>query len=79
MRSDKLLGTFEAKLSSLESKAELHECLDLLEGRKAVGGRLEFRVLYVHSENYDYVSNQKYDFLVRFVADHSNTVKLFPK
>ncbi|XP_044743170.1 coiled-coil and C2 domain-containing protein 1-like isoform X2 [Chrysoperla carnea] len=44
LRSDTLLGTVTVKLQQLESKVEIHDSFDLLEGRKAVGGKLEVRL-----------------------------------
>lgn len=41
LKSDKVLGTATVKLAGLENHAELHDSFNLLEGRKAVGGRLE--------------------------------------
>ncbi|VDN45681.1 unnamed protein product [Gongylonema pulchrum] len=43
-RSDMLVGTADCKLSDLEEKAHIHECVDLMEGRKQAGGKLEYRV-----------------------------------
>ena len=43
LRSDKSCGHCELKLSKLESECELHESVDLLEGRRACGGKLEVR------------------------------------
>lgn len=43
-RSDKLLGTCELKLLMLENKAEIHDSLDLMEGRRPAGGKLEIKV-----------------------------------
>lgn len=46
LRSDKLIGTADCKLSDLEEKAQIHESVDLMEGRKQVGGKLEYRVIF---------------------------------
>ncbi|KAE8737866.1 hypothetical protein FOCC_FOCC016661 [Frankliniella occidentalis] len=43
-RSDTLLGTVNVKLQSLESKCIIHDSFDLMDGRKAVGGKLEVKV-----------------------------------
>jgi len=44
LRSDKLLGTCDCKLSTLESSSQLHESLDLMDGRKQIGGKLEVKI-----------------------------------
>lgn len=44
LRSDRLLGSADCKLIALEAKARLHESVDLLEGRKPTGGKLEYEV-----------------------------------
>uniref|UniRef100_A0A915BT43 C2 domain-containing protein n=1 Tax=Parascaris univalens TaxID=6257 RepID=A0A915BT43_PARUN len=44
LRSDKLLGTADCKLALLEEKAHIHECVDLMEGRRPAGGKIEFKV-----------------------------------
>lgn len=41
MRSDTLLGTVNVKLTDFESKCTIHDSFPLMEGRKAVGGKLE--------------------------------------
>lgn len=43
-RSDILLGTVSIKLVDLESKCSIHDSFDLMEGRKARGGKLEVSV-----------------------------------
>lgn len=43
LKGDKLLGSVNLKLQSLEEKCIIHECADLVENRKAVGGKLEVR------------------------------------
>ncbi|VDM47899.1 unnamed protein product [Toxocara canis] len=44
LRSDRLLGTADCKLPILEQKAHLHESVDLMEGRRAAGGKIEFMI-----------------------------------
>lgn len=44
MKSDRILGSVSVKLADLETRCELHESHDLLEGRKAAGGKLEVKV-----------------------------------
>ncbi|XP_012273795.1 coiled-coil and C2 domain-containing protein 1-like isoform X2 [Orussus abietinus] len=44
LRSDNLLGTVTVKLQPLESQCTLHDSFPLMEGRKAVGGKLEVKV-----------------------------------
>uniref|UniRef100_A0A915I0Z7 C2 domain-containing protein n=1 Tax=Romanomermis culicivorax TaxID=13658 RepID=A0A915I0Z7_ROMCU len=44
LRSDKIMGTCEMKISQLEHKAEIHESLDVMEGRRPAGGKLEVKV-----------------------------------
>lgn len=48
LRSDTLLGTVNVKLVDLESKCCIHDSFDLLDGRKACGGKLEVRVRIRH-------------------------------
>lgn len=43
-RSSVVLGTVTVKLAALENKCLIHECFDLMEGRKPVGGKLEVKV-----------------------------------
>ncbi|KAB0797547.1 hypothetical protein PPYR_09097 [Photinus pyralis] len=43
-RGDTLLGTVTVKLQPLETRCELHESFDLVDGRKKVGGKLEVRL-----------------------------------
>lgn len=43
-RGDTLIGTANIKLQPLETKCILHDAYDLLEGRKAVGGKLEVKI-----------------------------------
>ncbi|XP_039278872.1 coiled-coil and C2 domain-containing protein 1-like [Nilaparvata lugens] len=43
-RGDTLLGTATVKLQPLETKCTIHDSFDLMEGRKAVGGKLEVKV-----------------------------------
>uniref|UniRef100_A0A673N5F7 Coiled-coil and C2 domain-containing protein 1B n=1 Tax=Sinocyclocheilus rhinocerous TaxID=307959 RepID=A0A673N5F7_9TELE len=44
LRSDKPLGTAQLKLEKLETESEVREIVELMDGRKATGGRLEVRV-----------------------------------
>uniref|UniRef100_A0A9J2PQA3 C2 domain-containing protein n=1 Tax=Ascaris lumbricoides TaxID=6252 RepID=A0A9J2PQA3_ASCLU len=44
LRSDKLLGTADCKLALLEEKAHIHESVDLMEGRRPAGGKIEFKI-----------------------------------
>ncbi|TRZ00794.1 hypothetical protein DNTS_017265 [Danionella cerebrum] len=44
LRSDKPLGTALLKLEKLETQSEVRQIVELLDGRKATGGRLEVRV-----------------------------------
>lgn len=44
LKGDKVLGTANVKLQSLEDKCVYHDSYDLMEGRKAVGGKLEVRI-----------------------------------
>ncbi|XP_055923507.1 coiled-coil and C2 domain-containing protein 1-like isoform X2 [Eupeodes corollae] len=44
LRSDILIGTVSVKLQPLETKCEIHDTYDLMEGRKTVGGKLEIKV-----------------------------------
>ncbi|XP_063061303.1 coiled-coil and C2 domain-containing protein 1A isoform X2 [Engraulis encrasicolus] len=43
-KGDKSVGTAQLKLESLENQCDLREIIDVLDGRKATGGRLEVRV-----------------------------------
>ncbi|XP_034237367.1 coiled-coil and C2 domain-containing protein 1-like isoform X2 [Thrips palmi] len=43
-RSDTLIGTATIKLQPLESKCIIHDSFDLMDGRKAVGGKLEVKI-----------------------------------
>ncbi|XP_025995654.1 coiled-coil and C2 domain-containing protein 1-like isoform X2 [Solenopsis invicta] len=43
-RSDSLLGTVMIKLQPLESQCILHDSFPLMDGRKAIGGKLEVKV-----------------------------------
>ncbi|KAF6107835.1 coiled-coil and C2 domain containing 1B [Phyllostomus discolor] len=43
-RSDKLVGTAHLKLERLENECEIREILEVLDGRKPTGGKLEVRV-----------------------------------
>ncbi|XP_051554739.1 coiled-coil and C2 domain-containing protein 1B-like isoform X2 [Myxocyprinus asiaticus] len=44
LRSDKPVGTANLKLEKLEAESELREIVEVMDGRKATGGRLEVRV-----------------------------------
>ncbi|XP_064604188.1 coiled-coil and C2 domain-containing protein 1-like isoform X2 [Liolophura sinensis] len=44
LKGDKVLGTASLKLLPLESQCTLHESLDLMEGRKTIGGKLEVKL-----------------------------------
>ncbi|KAL3868975.1 hypothetical protein ACJMK2_041720 [Sinanodonta woodiana] len=44
LKSDKLLGTVNVKFQPLESQCTAHDSYDLMDGRKAVGGKLEVKV-----------------------------------
>ncbi|CAH1985151.1 unnamed protein product [Acanthoscelides obtectus] len=43
-RGDSLLGTVKVELQPLETRCEIHDSFDLLEGRKKVGGKLEIQI-----------------------------------
>ncbi|XP_036329336.1 coiled-coil and C2 domain-containing protein 1-like isoform X1 [Rhagoletis pomonella] len=44
LRSDTLIGTVNVKLQPLETKCDIHDTFKLMEGRKAVGGKLEIKL-----------------------------------
>ncbi|XP_037810961.1 coiled-coil and C2 domain-containing protein 1-like isoform X2 [Lucilia sericata] len=44
LRSDTLIGTVNVKLQPLETKCDIHDTFDLVEGRKKVGGKLEIKL-----------------------------------
>ncbi|XP_034101581.2 coiled-coil and C2 domain-containing protein 1-like isoform X1 [Drosophila albomicans] len=44
LRSDTLIGSVNVKLAPLETKCDIHDTYDLMEGRKQVGGKLEIKV-----------------------------------
>ncbi|KAM7351958.1 lethal (2) giant discs 1 isoform 1-T4 [Cochliomyia hominivorax] len=44
LRSDTLIGTVNVKLQPLETKCDIHDTFDLVEGRKKVGGKLEVKL-----------------------------------
>lgn len=44
LRSDKPVGSAQIKLEKLEAQSEVREIVELMDGRKATGGRLEVRV-----------------------------------
>lgn len=43
-RTDKVVGTAQLKLDSLENQCEIRQLIDVLDGRKPTGGRLDVRV-----------------------------------
>ncbi|XP_053712187.1 coiled-coil and C2 domain-containing protein 1A-like [Synchiropus splendidus] len=43
-KTDKLVGTAQLKLEPLENHCDLREIIDVMDGRKATGGKLEVRV-----------------------------------
>lgn len=43
-RSDKLVGTAHLKLERLENECEIREIVEVLDGRKPTGGKLEIKV-----------------------------------
>lgn len=43
-RSDKLVGTAHLKLERLENECEIREILEVVDGRKPTGGKLEVKV-----------------------------------
>uniref|UniRef100_W8C0K5 Coiled-coil and C2 domain-containing protein 1-like n=1 Tax=Ceratitis capitata TaxID=7213 RepID=W8C0K5_CERCA len=44
LRSDTLIGTVNVKLQPLETKCDVHDTFNLMDGRKAVGGKLEVKL-----------------------------------
>lgn len=44
LRSDVHIGTVNVKLQQLESKCEIHDSFDIVDGRKITGGKLEIKV-----------------------------------
>ncbi|GCB82148.1 hypothetical protein scyTo_0021539 [Scyliorhinus torazame] len=44
LRSDKPVGTAQLKLDKLETECEVREIVEIFEGRKSTGGRLELKV-----------------------------------
>ncbi|XP_061396144.1 coiled-coil and C2 domain-containing protein 1-like [Musca vetustissima] len=44
LRSDILIGTVTVKLQQLETKCDIHDTFDLMDGRKVVGGKLEVKL-----------------------------------
>ena len=44
LRSDTLLGTAKIELQPLESQCTIHDSFSLMDGRRAVGGKLEVKV-----------------------------------
>ncbi|KAL9925930.1 lethal (2) giant discs 1 isoform 2-T2 [Glossina fuscipes fuscipes] len=44
LRSDNLIGTATVKLQPLETKCDVHDTFNLMEGRKVVGGKLEIKL-----------------------------------
>lgn len=45
LRSDSLIGTAQMKLDVLEKKCVVHDSYDLMDGRKACGGKVEAKLL----------------------------------
>ncbi|XP_051983110.1 coiled-coil and C2 domain-containing protein 1A-like [Xyrauchen texanus] len=43
-KTDKVVGSAQLKLEALENQCEIREIIDVLDGRKATGGKLEVRV-----------------------------------
>lgn len=43
-KNDKVVGSAQLKLEALENQCEIREIVDVLDGRKATGGKLEVRV-----------------------------------
>ncbi|XP_017272528.1 coiled-coil and C2 domain-containing protein 1A [Kryptolebias marmoratus] len=43
-KTDKVVGTAQLKLEALENHCEIREIIDVMDGRKATGGKLEVRV-----------------------------------
>ncbi|KAG7486497.1 coiled-coil and C2 domain-containing protein 1A [Solea senegalensis] len=43
-KSDKVVGTAQLKLEALENHCEIREIIDVMDGRKSTGGKLEVRV-----------------------------------
>lgn len=43
-KNDKVVGNAQLKLEALENQCEIREIIDVLDGRKATGGKLEVRV-----------------------------------
>ncbi|XP_011207891.2 coiled-coil and C2 domain-containing protein 1-like isoform X1 [Bactrocera dorsalis] len=44
LRSDILIGTVNVKLQPIETKCDIHDTFNLMDGRKAVGGKLEVKL-----------------------------------
>uniref|UniRef100_A0A1A9WBI9 C2 domain-containing protein n=1 Tax=Glossina brevipalpis TaxID=37001 RepID=A0A1A9WBI9_9MUSC len=44
LRSDNLIGTATVKLQPLETKCDIHDTFNLMEGRKVIGGKLEIKL-----------------------------------
>ncbi|XP_075953264.1 coiled-coil and C2 domain-containing protein 1B isoform X3 [Anarhichas minor] len=44
LRSDKPIGTAHLKLEKLESQSEIREIVEVMDGRKATGGRVEVKI-----------------------------------
>ncbi|XP_068557917.1 coiled-coil and C2 domain-containing protein 1B isoform X2 [Cebidichthys violaceus] len=44
LRSDKPIGTAHVKLEKLESQSEIREIVEVMDGRKATGGRVEVKI-----------------------------------
>ncbi|XP_061625895.1 coiled-coil and C2 domain-containing protein 1A [Phyllopteryx taeniolatus] len=43
-KTDKVVGTAQLKLESLENRCDIREIIEVMDGRKATGGKLEVRV-----------------------------------
>uniref|UniRef100_A0A4W5NTP7 Uncharacterized protein n=1 Tax=Hucho hucho TaxID=62062 RepID=A0A4W5NTP7_9TELE len=43
-KGDKVLGNAQLKLDSLENQCDIRQIIEVLDGRKATGGKLEVRV-----------------------------------
>lgn len=44
LRSDTLLGTASVKLQPMETVCQIHDSFPIMDGRKAVGGKVEVKV-----------------------------------
>lgn len=67
LKGDKSIGQALVKLAPLDSKCEVHECVDLMDpekGRKAVGGKLEVRIRVREPLSEKDVKIEKWNWLV---------------